>query len=71
MIQGTNYERVAANCEQLHGLIFLVHIEARKTKSISWEMEHHPRKRETRFATLTPKNVGVVSQQYSLHIAKQ
>jgi hypothetical protein len=24
-------------------------------------MEHHSRKRETHFATLTPKNVGVVS----------
>lgn len=58
MIKGTNYARVAANGQQLHGFIFLVHTDARKMKSISWEMEHPLRKRKNALYNAHTQNCG-------------
>lgn len=58
MIKGTDYARVAANGQRLHGFIFQVHTEARKMKSISWETSIFWEKRKNALCNAHTRKCG-------------
>ena len=66
MIKATNYARVAANCEQLHGFIFLVHIEEYLLRDGA-----SSEKKGNALHKAHAQKCGNSRRRYSLHIAKQ